>query len=153
MKGERQEESEGVYLKFIFATREKLADVNRSAEVLRNSFEMETAREIPIFLGRELALAGGHERLMAMVLLAHHSFVREAPMAILSSGLAAARVNTIAKTWVAARKGRRLKIKSGYIETEVTQMAEQDLLRIFELLQEKAAREKDMLTKKAGTSG
>jgi hypothetical protein len=141
---EPPQKGEGVYLEFVFAAAEKLVDVNRSVVVLRNGFKAEIGREMPVFLGTEPAMAGGHERQMAMVLLAHDSFVHDAPVAILSSGLTAARVDTIAKTWVRAQKGRKLKIKSDYIEMDATQMAEKDVLRIFELLQEKAAREKDL---------
>jgi hypothetical protein len=58
------------------------------------------------------------------------------------------------KTWVDARNGRKLKIKVGDIEVEAAQMKEEDVLRIFELLEEKAAREKirEALIK-AGNSG
>ena len=44
--------------------------------------------------------------------------------------------------WVEARNGRKLKIKVGDIEVEATQMKEKDVLRIFDLLQEKADRKK-----------
>lgn len=40
------------------------------------------------------------------------------------------------------RNGRKLKIKVGDIEVEATQMKEADVLRIFELLEEKADRKK-----------
>ena len=62
--------------------------------------------------------------------------VRDAVVAIASSGLTAS-VLTLMKTWVEARNGRKLRIKVGDIEVEVTQMAEKDVLRIFDLLQEK----------------
>jgi hypothetical protein len=54
---------------------------------------------------------------------------------------------------VDARNGRKLKIKVGEIEVEATQMAESDVLRIIELLQENADRKKirDMLLKAATT--
>jgi hypothetical protein len=57
-------------------------------------------------------------------------------LAIASSG-ATAGVMQILKTWVDARNGRKLKVKVGDIEVEATQMSEKDVLRIFELLQEK----------------
>jgi hypothetical protein len=45
------------------------------------------------------------------------------------------------KLWVQARNGRKLKIKVD-IEVDATQMKEEDVLRIFELLEEKADRKK-----------
>src|SRR3954447_26474635 len=60
---------------------------------------------------------------------------------LVSSG-AAVGAYQILKTWVDARNGRKLKIKVGDIEVEATQMKEEDVLRIFELLQEKADRKK-----------
>jgi hypothetical protein len=40
------------------------------------------------------------------------------------------------------KNGRKLKIKVGDIEVEATQMDEEDVLRIFTLLEEKADRKK-----------
>lgn len=69
------------------------------------------------------------------------SVVYDALVAIASSG-ATVGVMQLLKTWVDARNGRKLKIKIGDIEVEATQMSEKDVLRIFELLQEKADRNK-----------
>jgi hypothetical protein len=68
------------------------------------------------------------------------------------SGMTTA-VYQLIKVWVDARNGRKLKIKVGEIEVEATQMAESDVLRIIELLQENADRKKirDMLLKAATT--
>jgi|SRR5271157_5523589 len=46
------------------------------------------------------------------------------------------------KLWVDAQNGRKLKIKVGDIEVEATQMKQKDVVRLFELLQEKADRTK-----------
>jgi hypothetical protein len=46
------------------------------------------------------------------------------------------------KLWVDERNGRKLKIKVGDIEVEATQMKEEDVIRLLELLQEKADRRK-----------
>jgi hypothetical protein len=46
------------------------------------------------------------------------------------------------RTWIDARNGRKLKIKVGEIEVEATQMNPEEVLRIFELLEEKADRKK-----------
>ena len=54
-----------------------------------------------------------------------------------SSGIAGAAYK-IATTWLAARNGRRFKVKVGDIEVEATQISEKDFLRFFELVQEKA---------------
>jgi hypothetical protein len=67
--------------------------------------------------------------------------VHDVLVAIGSSGITVA-VYSLLKTWVDARNGRKLKIKVGDIEVEATQMKEKDVLRIFELLQEKADRAK-----------
>ena len=69
------------------------------------------------------------------------TIVRETLIAIASSGLTAG-VLTLIKTWVDARNGRKLKIKVGDVEVDATQMKEKDVLRILELLQEKADRKK-----------
>jgi hypothetical protein len=69
------------------------------------------------------------------------SVINDALVAIASSGLTAG-VLALIKTWVDARNGRKLKIKVGDIEVEATQMKEEDVLRIFELLEEKADRKK-----------
>src|SRR4051794_25459906 len=60
---------------------------------------------------------------------------------LVSSGLALG-MYRVAKTWVNARNGRKLKIRIGDIEVEATQMKEEDVFRIFELLEEKADRKK-----------
>ncbi len=60
---------------------------------------------------------------------------------LVSSGFTTA-VYQVMKSWVDARNGRKLKIKVGDIEVEATQMKEEDVLRIFELLEEKADRKK-----------
>ena len=79
--------------------------------------------------------------------------IRDAVVAITSSGLTAS-VLAVFKTWVDARNGRKLKIKVGDIEVEATQMKEEDVLRIFELLEEKADRKKIReLLLKSGSSG
>jgi hypothetical protein len=46
------------------------------------------------------------------------------------------------KMWVSLQNCRKLRIKVVDIEVEATQMKEADLLRIFELLEEKADRKK-----------
>ena len=65
--------------------------------------------------------------------------VHDVLVAVASSGFTTA-VYSLMKTWVDARNGRKLKIRVGEIEVEATQMAERDVLRIFELLQEKGER-------------
>jgi hypothetical protein len=67
--------------------------------------------------------------------------LRDTLIAMTSSG-AIAGAYQLLKTWVDARNGRKLKIKVGDIEVEATQMNEEDVLRIFELLEEKADRKK-----------
>jgi len=67
------------------------------------------------------------------------SIVHDALVGILASGLMTG--YHLLKTWVDAKNGRKLKIKVGDIEVEATQMKEEDVLRIFELLEEKADRE------------
>jgi hypothetical protein len=42
------------------------------------------------------------------------------------------------KLWVDARNGRKLKIRVGDIEVEATQMSQQDVFRIVELLEQRA---------------
>ena len=69
------------------------------------------------------------------------TIVHQAVALAASSGFTVA-VYQLLKTWVDARNGRKLKIKVGDIEVEATQMAEKDVLRIFELLEEKADRAK-----------
>jgi hypothetical protein len=46
------------------------------------------------------------------------------------------------KAWIENRNGRKLRIKVGDIEIEATQMKEEDVLRIFALLEERADRKK-----------
>jgi hypothetical protein len=65
----------------------------------------------------------------------------EVAAVIVSSGAVVAAYRLL-KIWVKARNGRKLKIKVGDVEVEATQMKEEDVLRIFELLQEKADRKK-----------
>lgn len=67
--------------------------------------------------------------------------VHTALLAIASSGITTA-VFQMLNIWVNERNGRKLKIKVGDIEVEATQMKEEDVLRIFELLEEKADRKK-----------
>jgi hypothetical protein len=64
----------------------------------------------------------------------------------ISSGTAVGAYQLL-RAWIDAKNGRKLKIKVGDIEVEATQMAEKDVLRIFELLQEKAdtAKIRDLL--------
>ncbi len=67
--------------------------------------------------------------------------VKEVLKLVATSGIAAA-LYKLLKLWIENRNGRRLKIKVGDIEVEATQMKEEDVLRIFELLEEKADRKK-----------
>jgi hypothetical protein len=60
---------------------------------------------------------------------------------LVSSGIAAG-VYRLLDSWIRLRVGRKLKIKVGEVEMEATQMNEADVLRIFELLEEKADRKK-----------
>lgn len=68
--------------------------------------------------------------------------VHEALSAIVASGVVTGCYQLL-KAWIDARNGRRLKIRVGDIEVEATQMKEEDVLRIFELLQ-KTADQKQM---------
>jgi hypothetical protein len=65
--------------------------------------------------------------------------VHDVVLAVASSGITTT-VYQLLKTWVEARNGRRLKLKMGDIEVEASQIPEKDVLRIFDLLQEKADR-------------
>jgi hypothetical protein len=47
-------------------------------------------------------------------------------------------VYNLVKAWVDARNGRKLKIKVGIIDVDATQMKEDDVLRIFKQLEERA---------------
>ena len=58
-----------------------------------------------------------------------------------SSGVAIGTYNLF-KTWIDARNGRKIKIKIGDLEVETTQMKEAEVVRLFELLEEKADRRK-----------
>ena len=69
------------------------------------------------------------------------AIVHDVLVAVAFSGISAS-VFQLLKTWVKARNGRKLKIKVGDVEVDATQMKEADLLRIFELLEEKADRKK-----------
>lgn len=60
---------------------------------------------------------------------------------VTGTGIAAG-LYRLLKLWVDTQNGRKLKIKVGDIEVEATQMKEADVLRIFELLEEKADRKK-----------
>ena len=60
----------------------------------------------------------------------------------ISSGVAAGAYNVL-KTWVEAKNNRKLKIKVGDIEVDATQMKEEEVLRIFEMLEEKADQKED----------
>jgi hypothetical protein len=62
-------------------------------------------------------------------------------VAIASSGVTAFALQLL-KLWVDSRKDRKLKIKVDDIEDEATQMNDKDVLRIFEMLEEKADRKK-----------
>ena len=59
----------------------------------------------------------------------------------ISSGVAAGAYDVL-KTWVEAKNNRKLKIKVGEIEVDATQMKEEEVLRIFEMLEEKADQKK-----------
>jgi hypothetical protein len=67
--------------------------------------------------------------------------VYDAAVLVASTGVPIAAYQLL-KAWIDARNGRKLKIKVGDIEVEATQLAEKEVLRIFELLQEKADRAK-----------
>jgi hypothetical protein len=67
--------------------------------------------------------------------------VRETVLLIASSGVTTG-IYKLLKAWIDARNGRKLKIKVGDIEVEASQMKEEHVLRIFELLEEKADRKK-----------
>jgi hypothetical protein len=69
------------------------------------------------------------------------AIVHDFLVALSASGVTAGLFRFL-KIWVDTRNGRKLKIKVGEIEVEATQMAEKDVLQIFELLQEKADRAK-----------
>jgi hypothetical protein len=58
-------------------------------------------------------------------------------VAVASSGLTATVLNLL-KAWIDARNGRKLKIRVGDIEVEATQMSERDILRLFDLMQQRA---------------
>jgi hypothetical protein len=69
------------------------------------------------------------------------SIVNAVAVAIASSGLTAT-VLGLLRAWIDARNGRKLKIKVGDIEVEATQMAEKDILHLFDLIQQKADQQK-----------
>jgi hypothetical protein len=67
--------------------------------------------------------------------------LKDVLIAITSSGLTAG-VLQFLNAWVNARNGRKLKIRVGDIEVDATQLKEEEVLRIFELLENKADRRK-----------
>ena len=69
------------------------------------------------------------------------AFIHDVLLIVASSGFTTA-VWQALKAWLDSRNGRKLKIRVGDIEVEATQMKEADVLRIFELLEEKAERKK-----------
>jgi len=71
-----------------------------------------------------------------------YAFSENLTFALTVSSAVATAVYQLLKAWVDARNGRKLKIKVGDIEVEATQMNEDDVLRIFELLEEKTDRKK-----------
>lgn len=66
-----------------------------------------------------------------------------APNAVLgalmpAAPLLGAALGFVLRGWIDSRNGRKLKIRVGEIEVDATQMKETDVVRIFDLLQEKA---------------
>jgi hypothetical protein len=67
--------------------------------------------------------------------------LKDALIAADSSGLTVG-MYRLMKMWIDARNGRRLRISVGDVEVEATQMAEKDVLRLLELVQERADKAK-----------
>jgi hypothetical protein len=84
---------------------------------------------LSLVLNRKVTVGPGiHEITQVLTLLA-------------SSGVAAGAYNLL-KAWIAAKNGRKLRLKVGAVEVEATQMPEADVLRLLELLQKNAEEKK-----------
>ncbi len=110
--------------------------LDRYRDELNTSFDVEPW---PALIEREerRRKRKGHYFLAAELPAVVHDII----VAIASSGVTAT-VLALLKAWVDARNGRQVRIKVGDIEVEATQMPEKDVLRLFDLIEQKADRQK-----------